>query len=215
MDTKSFMKAFNEENKDKCVEIALDIIENKKLTIPYFYEEVLRVALYSIDECKTDDCIWREHRKTAIIRTVIESIYPYVMKLKNEIIPLKQKVVLACPEKEYHEIGLRMVDDFFSIIGYETIFIGTNTPKNQVLNAVLKTKPKYLAISVTDYYLLFESQILIQNIKKCTSDVKIIVGGKAFKDNQDSIEMIGGDIYLESFEDFIKLRDGDINEIVL
>lgn len=211
----AILEALKEENKDLCIELSLEAIEKNIYTIPELYENILKIGLYSIDDCSGDDCIWKEHIKTSIVRSVIECLYPHIIKLKKSAKQINKKVLLACPEKEYHEIGLRMVDDFFSIIGYETIFIGTNTPKNQVFNAVLKTKPKYLAISVTDYYLLFEAQILIQNIKKCTSDVKIIVGGKAFKDNQDSIEMIGGDIYLESFEDFIKLRDGDINEIVL
>lgn len=210
---KIFIEAFNQHNKDKCVEIAIEVIEKNIFTIPYFYEEILKKTLYSIDDCHDGDCIWKEHVKTSIARTVIECLYPYIIKIKNQATPLKQIVVLACPEKEYHEIGLKMIDDFFTILGYKTIFIGTNTPKNQVLNAVLRTKPKYLAISVTDYYLLFEAQKMIQNVKSAYKNIIIIVGGRAFKYNLDSIKEIGGDIYLETFEDFIKLREGDKNEI--
>lgn len=210
----AFVKSFNEEDKDKCVSMAINAIENDKIDIPFLYEKVLRELLYSIDECTTEDCIWREHRKTSIIRTVIECMYPYVMKLKNETKKLNKKVVLICPEKEYHEIGLRMVDDFLQINGYETIFIGTNTPKDQVLKAMLSIRPDYLAISVTDYYLLFEAQKIIQTVKENTNNVKIIVGGRAFKDNYDSIKIIGGDFYLETYEDIIKLRAGDKNEII-
>jgi methanogenic corrinoid protein MtbC1 len=214
MEKIDFMNAFNEENKDKCVETALNLIDGK-MTLPQLYEEVLAPALYSIDECKDDDCIWREHIKTSIIRTVIECMYPHVIEFKKNTPPLGIKVILACPEKEYHEIGLRMVDDLFSILGYETIFIGTNTPKNQVLNAVMKIKPKYLAISVTDYYLLFEADKMINNIKSSLSSVKVIVGGRAFKYNLESVEKIGGDIYLETFQDLVKLKEGDANEIIL
>lgn len=210
-----FMEAFIEENKDKCVELALDAIEKNIFSIANLYEDVLKNALYSLDDCEDDDCIWKEHVKTSIVRTVIECLYPYIIKLKKKATPLEQTVVLACPEKEYHEIGLRMADDFFNILGYETIFIGTNTPKNQVLNAVLRTKPKYLAISVTDYYLLFEAQKMIENIRSVFVDIKIIVGGRAFKENRDSIKKIGGDIYLETFQDFVKLRDGDTDEIII
>jgi len=216
MDYKSaFIEAFNEENKDRCVELALESIEKNIYTIAFLYEEVLKKALYSLDDCNDDDCIWEEHVKTSIIRTVIECLYPQIIKLKKNVTPLKQIVVLACPEKEYHEIGLRMADDFFNILGYETIFIGTNTPKNQVLNAVVRTKPKYLAISVTDFYLLFEAQKMIENIRSAFIDVKIIVGGRAFKENHVSINKIGGDIYLETFQDFVNLREGDADEIIL
>lgn len=216
MDYKSaFLEALQRENKDKCVELALEVIEKDIYTIPYFYEEVLKTALYAIDECNDDDCIWKEHVQTSISRTVIECLYPNIIKLKKQVSPLNKKIVLACPEKEYHEIGLRIIADFFNILGYETIFVGTNTPKNQVLNAVIRTKPDYLAISVTDYYLLFEAQNMIQNVKSVIKDIKVIVGGRAFKENRDSIGRIGGDIYLETFQDFIKLREGDFNEISL
>ncbi len=216
MDYKSaFLEALDRENKDECIELALELIEKNIYTIPSFYEDVLKTALYNIDECNKEDCIWREHVKTAIVRSVIECLYPYVIKLKKQVKALNKKIVLACPEKEYHEIGLRMMDDFFNILGYETIFVGTNTPKNQVLNAVIRTKPDYLAISVTDYYLLFEAQKMIRDIKSVIKNVKIIVGGLAFKENVNSIEKIGGDIYLETFQDLTKLKDGDENEIVI
>ena len=215
MDIDVFVKLFNEEDKEKFVSIAINAIENKEIDIPFLYEEVLKMLLYSIDECITDNCIWREHRKTSMVRTVIECMYPYVMKIKNERKSLNKKVLLICPEQEYHEIGLRMIDDFLQMNGYETIFIGPNTPKDQVLDAVLSMKPDYLAISVTDYYLLFEAQKIINLIKENTSNVRIIVGGNAFKDNFESIKSIGGDIYLETYQDIKNLREGDENEIIL
>ena len=215
MDIDALVKSFNEEDKERFVSIALNAIENNEIDIPFLYEEVLKMLLYSIDECTTDDCIWREHRKTSMVRTVIECMYPYVIKIKNETKSLNKKVLLICPEKEYHEIGLRMIDDFLQMNGYETVFIGTNTPKDQVLAAVLSMKPDYLAISVTDYYLLFEAQKIINLIKEKTGNVKIIVGGNAFKGNYESIKSIGGDIYLETYQDIKNLREGDENEIIL
>lgn len=210
---KAILEALKEENKDLCIELSLESVEKNICTIPELYENVLKIGLYSIDDCAGDDCIWKEHIKTSIVRSVIECLYPNIIKLKKSAKPINKKVVLACPEKEYHEIGLRMIDDFFNILGYETIFIGANTPKLQVLNAVIRTKADYLAISVTDYYLLFEAQKMIQNIKDVNKDIKVIVGGNAFKGNMDSISSIGGDIYIEYFEDLIKLREGEQDEI--
>ena len=214
MDYKSaILEALKEENKDLCIELSLEAIEKNIYTIPELYESVLKIGLYSIDDYSGDDCIWKEHIKTSIVRSVIECLYPHVIKLKKSAKHINKKILLACPEKEYHEIGLRIVDDFFNILGYETIFIGSNTPKLQVLNAVVRTKADYLAISVTDYYLLFEAQKMIQIIKDTNKDIKVIVGGNAFKENIDSISSIGGDIYIEYFEDLIKLREGEQDEI--
>jgi len=211
-----FMKYFDENNKDECVNFSIKGIENSLFTIPELYEEIFTPALYCIDNCSEDDedCIWQEHVKTSIIKTSIESLYPHIIKMKKNIKPLGIKVVLACPEQEYHDVGLRMISDFFTLNGYESIYIGSNTPRDQVSIAITKEKPKYAALSITDYYLLFETQKLVKEIRKKSGDkIKIILGGSAFTKNMNSFELIGGDIYLNSYKDIVKLKDGDINEI--
>lgn len=211
----AILEALREENKDRCIELSLESIEKNIYTIPELYENVLKECLYEIDECDGDDCIWKEHIRTSIVRSVIECLYPQVIKVKKQFKPVNKRVVLVCPEKEYHEIGIRMVDDYFNILGYQTVFIGANTPRTQVLNSVVRTNADYLAISVTDFYLLFEAQKMINTIKDVNKDIKVIVGGIAFKYNSDSISEIGGDIYIEKYEDFNKLKDGENHEIIL
>ena len=169
-------------------------------------------ALYNIDTCpKTDPgCIWKEHLKTGIVRTIVEGIYPYVIKLGRKQERVNKKIILVNPEKEYHELGLRMISDFFQINGYETIFVGTNTPRSQIYEAIRSEKPDYIAISVTDYYLIFEAKKIIEGIKEnCKKDIKVILGGQAFKKNRHLVEEIGGDIYLETYKDVVNLRKGE------
>lgn len=211
----TFMSLFNDYAKDKCVEYILAELEKNSFSIPELYEKILTPALYSIDECidLEKDCIWQEHIKTSIVRTIIESIYPLIIKEKKNIRKLNIKVVLTCPEKELHDIGLRMMDDFFSLNGYESIFIGSNTPRDQLCAAISKSNPKYLAISVTDYYLLVEAKKLIQKIKeKYDNNIIIIVGGNAFKKNPSTLSNIGGDICLNNFSDIVALMKGDLED---
>ncbi|MDP3386842.1 MAG: cobalamin-dependent protein [Eubacteriales bacterium] len=207
-----FMLLFEEFNKDECVRFVLNGLNNNRFTIPELYEEILGPALYAVDECKNDDndCIWREHVKTAIVRTIIESIYPYVIEIKKSVKPLNHKVVLVCPEKEYHEIGLRMMSDFFDMNGYESIFIGSNTPREQVCVAISQNNPKYVAIGITDFYLMFEAKKLISNIRERHENrITIILGGTAFLNNSTAIFDIGGDLYLTSHNDIRNLAKED------
>lgn len=216
MDYKNaLLESLEEENKDKSVQYAIKALNEGQVTIPFLYEKILRPFLNSIDKCKDDNCILKEHIRTSIVRTIIECVYPFVIEQKQKVVPSSLKVLLACPEREYHEIGLLMMDNFFSLNGYETIFIGANTPKEQVLRAVIMTEPDYLAISVTDYYLLFEAKNMIQKIRSISKPIMVIVGGNGFKANKELIKEIGGDVYLETFEDIVNLRKGDINEISL
>ncbi len=214
MDYKSALLEFlDEENKDKCIELAFEALEKGEFTIPFLYEEILRPSLYIIDNCKDEDNIRREHVRTAIIRKIVECVYPFVIKEKKKVKPNGLTVLLVCPENELHEIGLRMIEDFFSLNGYKTIFIGANTPREQVFKAVEKIYPDYLALSVTDYYILFEAQKMIEKVKEIYKSIKVIVGGNAFKANRNLIKDIGGDIYLESYQDIVNLRKGDADEI--
>lgn len=207
-----FIKIFDANDKDECLFYCIEGIENEKFTIPELYEGILMPALYNIDTCPVSDpgCIWKEHLKTSIVRTIVEGIYPYVIKLGRAQEKANKKVILVNPEKEYHELGLRMTSDFFQISGYDTVYIGTNTPRMQICEAIKSEKPDYLAISVTDYYLIFEAKKIIQRIKENSKyDIKIILGGQAFKNNRHLVEEIGADMYLEGYRDVLELRKGE------
>ncbi|NMA48161.1 MAG: cobalamin B12-binding domain-containing protein [Tissierellia bacterium] len=207
-----FINIFNTNDKDECLFYCIEGIENGKFTIPELYEGILKPALYNIDKCPTSDpgCIWKEHLKTGIVRTIIEGIYPYVVKLGKKQERTNKKIILANPEKEYHELGLRMASDFFQICGYHTIYIGTNTPRTQICEAIKSEKPDYIAISITDYYLIFEAKKTIERIKENNKyDIKVILGGQAFKKNRHLVEEIGADMYLEDYRDIVELRKGE------
>ena len=63
----------------------MELLENKEISIIELYENVLTMALYDID-CQEGDieCIWKEHVQTSIVRTIVELVYPYVLKEKEE-----------------------------------------------------------------------------------------------------------------------------------
>ena len=118
----------------------MELLENKEISIIELYENVLTMALYDID-CQEGDieCIWKEHVQTSIVRTIVELVYPYVLKEKEET--KKDKVLVVCPTEEHHEIGAKMAHDFFLLQGYDSTFIGANTPLTVILAACEFVKP--------------------------------------------------------------------------
>ena len=208
----SFMEHFEKKDKDACVEFILKGLDEGLFTLPQLYEEILTPALFTIDECQNEDegCIWNEHVKTGIVKTIIDAIYPKVIDIKRMTAPLGIKILLACPEMELHDVGLRMMADLFAMEGYEPIFVGANTPRDQVSIAIQIEKPKYVAISVTDHYHLSEAKKLIEHIRSSHgSSIAIILGGRAIKNNQELFNTLDGDLFMDSYADIIKLRDGD------
>ena len=55
----------------------------------------------------------------------------------------------ACIADELHEIGIRMVADFFEMDGWDTYYIGSDVSSTAILQVVEKHEAKVLALSVT------------------------------------------------------------------
>lgn len=198
-----FIFYLEEENKEKAVNLVFDKLNDGHIHIVELYTKILAPSLNNM-EYKLEDkkiCIWREHVRSSIIRTIIECCYPYVIKEKSKEIN-NLKAVIVCPSEEYHEIGARMAADFFTLCGFNTTFVGCNTPQEDLLAAIDVVKPDYVVISVTNYYNLVAAKRVIEKIKNQGKfEGRILVGGYAFKNNMDSVKKVGAEKYIDSFED--------------
>ena len=199
-----------QEDKEKALDLCISSLENGDISVVDLYQSVLRPALNNIIKEYLDDednLIWKEHLRSGIIRTIVENSYPYVLKERDKIGNKNgDKVIVMCPRFEDHDLGARMVSDFFTIAGFETTFIGANTPERTILKAIQSIKPKYLSISVTNYYNLIATKKTIEQIKNAF-EYKIIflLGGNAFNSDPNTYKDVGGDFLLKSFEEILNL----------
>ena len=205
-----FLEYIDKEDKEKCVEFVLSKLNNKELDVSTLYKEILEPSLnrFYCDVNEEKLCIWKEHVRTSIVRTLIELCYPYILKERKEknIKISNQKVFIGCPAEEYHEVGARMIADIFVLNGFDAVFVGANTPREEIRDAINSLKPKYIGICVTNYFTLVEAEKAISLIKQHTDfDGKIIVGGSAFQNSPENYKKIGADILIQSFEEIEKL----------
>lgn len=201
-----FLKLVNEENKDEAMTYVLNLLKNKKIELYDLYDFFLRPVLNEF-VCSSEDeeiCIWKEHVRTSIVRTILESTYPYLIEIKKSVPKNNQKVVVVCPSEEFHEVGAIIVTNYFSLAGFDAQYIGANTPKNDILSAVKALKPDYLALSVTNYYNLVVTKQITEQVKGLFPNVKIIVGGNAFN-KPGALEHLVYDYHLTHKEDIFKL----------
>jgi len=201
----TFSQYFKAENKEMALAYCMELLQKEKVDIISLYEKILAPCLNNL-ECDSEDiriCIWKEHIKTAMIRTIVECSYPYVIRERNKRASNNEKTaVIICPPEEYHDLGARMVADFFTICGCRAIFVGSNTPIHDFYNAINLLRPEIIAISVSDYYNLVATKKMIEQIKNAASyPITIVVGGNAFKKNTEMVSAVGADYYAKSFSD--------------
>lgn len=207
------MKFLRVEDKENSLRLCMTALENGSISVFDLYESVLAPGLNIITEeydIDIETLIWKEHVRSGIIRTIVECSYPYVIKERDKLgYKNNSSAIIMCPKLEEHELGARMVADFFTIAGYKTTFIGANTPENTILKAIETIEPKYICISVTNHFNLVATKKTIEKVKQTFEmDIKFVLGGYAFSSDPDMYKKVGGDILLKSFKDIMDLNKG-------
>ena len=203
----AFMTYLKNEDKNQAVQYAIGLLDDEKLSVEDLYQHLLAPSLWHF-ECDVDDqdiCIWKEHFRTSIIRTILEISYTHILKRLKTIEPIDKRVMVLTPAFEYHEIGAIMNTHFFMLQGFKADYIGANTPKGDILSAIRAYRPDYVALSVTNPYNIVITKQVTDDIKRFFPDVKIILGGQAFKDPQN-IKTLVFDYILQNQEDLIRFR---------
>ena len=217
-----YLMEFNEiiesENREESIKFIREILENRKLSVIEVYEQILTPSLNlmeSTGDIQVD--IWKEHIRTSIIRTIIENSYSYVIRDRDEKYGVRsgKKIAVICPVDEYHELGARMITDYFVMLGYDAIYVGSNTPKEVFISGLKSQKLDYIAISISNPYHLISARNTIARIREEDKNVKIIVGGNAISKLGEKAEILNADYYLTTFDDIITLAGGHIDETTL
>jgi methanogenic corrinoid protein MtbC1 len=209
-----FISYLDMEDKERSVWFVLTHLQDKSIDVLALYNEILTPAMYAdfCPEAEREIFVWKEHIRTSIVRTIIECAYPYIIEERNKKYgpEPKGKAVVVCPPEELHELGARIVTDFFTLIGFSVTFVGANTPQDDIINAIKYVNPDYVAVSITNYYNLMATRRLVLKMRKTIKDTpfRLILGGQACRENPDACEKIGADMVLQTFEDIEKLARG-------
>ena len=91
-------------------------------------------------------------------------------------------MVMACVGGELHEIGARMVADFFEMEGWDTYFVGANMPATSVLQSVDELQADVLAISATMTFHVSQVAEMIHELRTTRGNqrTRVLVGGFPF-----------------------------------
>jgi len=200
-------------DKPSCVRLAIDALDTLAVSVPELYQEVIAPTLKDIcdAEMEQSDSVLKEHVRSEITRTVIECCYPYVIKESQAHIGVsdgrtkhikdKKKVMIVLPSDEHHNLGARMGADFFEIAGFQTVFLGTETPRDVILSGIKCFKPQFVVIHIVNYYNLFKVKDLLNLIARCSPEVRVLASGTAFYDCHVHLNYFGPLCLIRSYRD--------------
>ena len=174
-------------------EIVMDAMASGKATVRELYLHVFQRSQYEIGRLWQTNkvSVAQEHYCTAATQLIMSQLYPYIFTSKR----INRQMIAASIGGELHELGIRMVADFFEMEGWDTHYLGANTPEATILETVAEKKPDLLAISATITYNVRSVAQLIAALRKDanTKQIKILVGGYPFNASPTLWQQIGAD----------------------
>lgn len=135
----------------------------------------------------------QEHYCTASTQMIMSQLYPYIFSTQKS----GKVMVAACAGGELHEIGMRMVTDFFEMASWDTFYLGANVPPSTIADTLIERNAGVLGISATMTYhlkLVREMIEIVRSSPECRQ-VKILVGGQPFNKTNSLWEAVGADGY--------------------
>jgi methanogenic corrinoid protein MtbC1 len=147
----------------------------------------------------------QEHYCTAATQLIMSQLYPHIFRTERA----GHTLVATCIGGELHELGVRMVADFFEMEGWDTYYLGANTPAESILQTLAERQADILGISATITFHVSDVERLIGRIRTSDTDqnVQILVGGYPFNTASSLWQQVGADGHARDAQEAIALAN--------
>ncbi|MCX6281176.1 MAG: cobalamin-dependent protein [Bacteroidetes bacterium] len=194
-------------NRNNALSLILDEVKSG-VPVKDIYLNVFQPVQYEIGRLWQTNriSVAQEHFCTGATQLVMSQLYPFLFTGEKK----DRKMVTTCVSGELHEMGARIVTDFFEMNGWDTYYLGANMPVAGLIRFIKEIKPKLLAISATMTFHVSAVEEMISLIRSdpgIPSGLKIMVGGYPFKVANLLWEKVGADGFALDALDAIKLAD--------
>ena len=170
-------------DRSAAVATATEAVESGRIDVVSLYDQVLIPLMVDTGAQWQSGStrVWEEHFATATVRTIVEALYPAVSRSAATAPERTDAVLLACPPDEAHDLGLRMLADRFEIAGWNTHYLGANTPVAEIIDAARTLGVGLVILSASTHYNLVLLREVVQEVAAGLPGVKLAAGGAAFE----------------------------------
>ncbi len=202
----SFNQALLRGNKNKAGEMIFEELK-KGTSVKDIYLHVFQVSQLEVGRLwlLNKISVAKEHYVSAATQMIMSRLYPYIFSTER----IGKTFVGACVGGELHEIGIRMVCDFFEMEGWDTYYLGANTPANTILSSINEYKADIIGLSIAMPYNQSLLKDVISKIKKETEDqeIKVLIGGNGISREKINPEISGADGYARDAQKAVELAN--------
>jgi MerR family transcriptional regulator, light-induced transcriptional regulator len=204
-DRRRYMEAALVGHRATALTIALECVR-RGLSVPDVYHDLLQPVQYRIGWLwETNEIsVAQEHMATAITQYVVAQLYSQ-LEIPEE---RRGRAVVTGVTGEHHQIGGSMVADVLESAGWDVRFLGSHLPHKDILRAVEEHEPRVLGISATMLYNLPAVAALTADTRRLFGpDVRVVVGGGAFRAAPGAWRDLGADAYGKDLRDALRVID--------
>lgn len=176
---RSYLAALLACERQKATRLILDAVEAgapiKQVYIHVFQRSQQEIGrLWQVNQIT----VAQEHYCTAATQMIMSQLYPRIFAAPR----IGRSFLGTSVSGDLHEVGIRIIADFFEMDGWDTIFLGANVPGPDLIRTLQDRKPDVLGISATltpHVAAVARTIAEVRGAPGC-SDMKIIVGGYPF-----------------------------------
>lgn len=187
--------------------LILEAVEKQQLNVKEIYLDIFQYTQYEIGRLwqMNKISVAQEHYCTAATQLIMSQLYSYIFATERR----NKAMVATCVGGDLHELGIRMVADFFEMEGWDTYYLGANTPTSSILRELRERGADLLAISVTMTFHVRAAEALIAAVRQDEScrHVKIMVGGYPFNLEPKLWRQVGADGFSRNAQEAIELSN--------
>ena len=174
---------------------------NNAVGLVELYTEIIQPVLKEVGELwhQNEITVAQEHYCSSFIQSAMLQFYEVLFEQPRN----QNKVVVACPEGELHQIGARMISDLFEFNGWTSIFLGAAVPSRDLIRTLQDEQPQVCALAVCMPEGLPTCCAVVKEIKEKFPQIIVAVGGRAFEQVKNPLAKTGADIFSSNFEELL------------
>jgi methanogenic corrinoid protein MtbC1 len=184
-----YQQALLDGQRDKASALIIDALDDG-LAIPSLYLDVFQLTQHRIGRLWQQNkvSVAVEHYSTAVTQLIMSNLFPRIVGDGSA----GKTVVGCCVSSELHEMGMRMVCDFFEMNNWTTHFLGSGMPDADLVGFVRDKQADMVCISCTTSYNVQAVKSLVAALRDDAGIMSaIMVGGAPFAANPDLVALVG------------------------